>query len=84
MSLPYESEESRYLRSLELEPREAGAIPLSDRGSYVTVQDLDIESEVRESIGGEGTFGLRQWFRKQKLVHRNRSRSSVVALYEWV
>lgn len=50
----------------------------------MAVQDLDIESEVRESIGGEGTFGLRQWFRKHKLVQRNRSRSSVVALYEWV
>ncbi|KAG2532942.1 hypothetical protein JM18_000903 [Phytophthora kernoviae] len=85
VSLPYPSEESRYARSLELEPREADAIPLSDRGSCAVLDDdLDIESEVRESIGGEGTFGFRQWIRKQQVVHRNRSRSSLMAQYEWV
>ncbi|KAG7393615.1 Ankyrin repeat and death domain-containing protein 1B [Phytophthora pseudosyringae] len=85
VSLPYSCEESRYARSLELEPREADALPLSDRGSCVVVDDdLDLESEVRESIGGDGTFGFRQWIRKQQVVHRNRSRSSVIALYEWV
>ncbi|KAG2763305.1 hypothetical protein PC129_g322 [Phytophthora cactorum] len=85
VSLPYSSEESRYSRSLELEPREADAMPLSDRGSCVVVDDdLDLESEVRVSIGGDGTFGFRQWIRKQQVVHRNRSRSSLIALYEWV
>ncbi|RLN71128.1 hypothetical protein BBJ28_00000197 [Nothophytophthora sp. Chile5] len=84
VTLPFASEESRYSRSLELEPREADAIPLSDRGSCVVVDDLDIENEVRESIGGEGTFGFRQWLRKQQMVHRNRSRSSIMAQYEWV
>ncbi|RLN60953.1 hypothetical protein BBJ28_00002667 [Nothophytophthora sp. Chile5] len=84
VALPFASEESRYSRSLELEPREADAIPLSDRGSCVVVNDLDIENEVRESIGGEGTFGFRQWIRKQQVVHRNRSRSSIMAQYEWV
>ncbi|KUF97157.1 hypothetical protein AM588_10011024 [Phytophthora nicotianae] len=85
VSLPYSSEESRYTRSLELEPREADAMPLSDRGSCVVVDDdLDLESEVRESIGGDGTFGFRQWIRKQQVVHRHRSRSSLIALYEWV
>jgi hypothetical protein len=70
---------------LELEPREADAIPLSDRGSCVVIDDdIDLESEVRESIGGDGTFGFRQWIRKQQVVHRNRSRSSLIALYEWV
>ncbi|GAB9464336.1 hypothetical protein Gpo141_00001768 [Globisporangium polare] len=84
VSLPYDSDESRYARSLVLEPREAGAAPLSDRSS-LTVEDLDLESEVRESIGSEGTFGIRQWLRKQKVVHRNRSRSSAqVAQHEWV
>ncbi|KAJ8540597.1 hypothetical protein ON010_g12630 [Phytophthora cinnamomi] len=85
VSLPYSSEESRYARSLELEPREADAMPLSDRGSCTVIDDdVDLESEVRESIGGDGTFGFRQWIRKQQVVHRNRSRSSVIALYEWV
>ncbi|EEY65793.1 uncharacterized protein PITG_03318 [Phytophthora infestans T30-4] len=85
VSLPYSSEESRYTRSLELEPREADAMPLSDRGSCALIDDdLDLESEVRESIGGDGTFGFRQWIRKQQVVHRNRSRSSLIALYEWV
>ncbi|KAG1703086.1 hypothetical protein DVH05_007998 [Phytophthora capsici] len=85
VSLPYSSEESRYARSLALEPREADAMPLSDRGSCVVIEDdLDLESEVRGSIGGDGTFGFRQWIRKQQVVHRNRSRSSVIALYEWV
>ncbi|KAE8910578.1 hypothetical protein PF003_g5156 [Phytophthora fragariae] len=85
VSLPYSSEESRYTRSLELEPREADAIPLSDRGSCTVIDDdVDLESEVRESIGGDGTFGFRQWIRKQQVVHRNRSRSSVIVLYEWV
>ncbi|CAH0477387.1 unnamed protein product [Peronospora belbahrii] len=81
----YSSEESRYARSLELEPRGADAMPLSDHGSCVVIDDdLDLESEVRESIGGDGTFGFRQWIRKQQVVHRNRSRSSLIALYEWV
>ncbi|POM58451.1 Ras-specific guanine nucleotide-releasing factor [Phytophthora palmivora] len=85
VSLPYYSEESRYTRSLELEPREADAMPLSDRGSCVVVdEDLDLENEVRESIGSDGRFGFRQWIRKQQVVHRNRSRSSLIALYEWV
>uniref|UniRef100_H3HBQ9 PH domain-containing protein n=1 Tax=Phytophthora ramorum TaxID=164328 RepID=H3HBQ9_PHYRM len=85
VSMPYSSEESRYARSLEVEPREADAIPLSDRGSCVVVDDdLDLENEVRESVGGDGTFGFRQWIRKQQVVHRNRSRSSLIALYEWV
>ncbi|KAG7401619.1 Ankyrin repeat and death domain-containing protein 1B [Phytophthora boehmeriae] len=85
VSMPYPSEESRYARSLELEPREADAIPLSDRGSCVVLDDdVDIENEVRESIGAEGTFGFRQWIRKQQVVHRNRSRSSLMAQYEWV
>ncbi|RQM18295.1 hypothetical protein DD237_000084 [Peronospora effusa] len=85
VKMPYSSEESRHARSLELEPREANAIPLSDRGSCVIIDDdLDLESEVRESIGSDGTFGFRQWIRKQQVVHRNRSRSSVIALYEWV
>lgn len=84
VSLPYDTEESRYARSLALEPREAGAAPLSDRSSLVTADDLDIESEVRESIGSEGTFGIRQWLRKQKVVHRNRSRSSAQVQHEWV
>ncbi|CAI5743895.1 unnamed protein product [Peronospora destructor] len=85
VEMPYCSEESRHARSLELEPREANALPLSDRGSCVVIDDdLDLESEVRESIGSDGTFGFRQWIRKQQVVHRNRSRSSLVALYEWV
>ncbi|KAF1335317.1 Alternate phospholipase, partial [Globisporangium splendens] len=85
VSLLYDTEESRYARSLALEPREAGAAPLGDRSSWVTSEDLDIENEVRESIGSEGTFGIRQWLRKQKVVHRNRSKSSAqVAQYEWV
>lgn len=85
VSLPYSTEESRYARSLELEPREADAVPLSDRGSCVVIDDdVDIENEVRESMGGEGTFGFRQWIRKQQVVHRNRSRSSLIAQYEWV
>ncbi|CAH0489298.1 unnamed protein product [Peronospora farinosa] len=85
VKMPYSSEESRHARSLKLEPREANAIPLSDRGSCVIIDDdLDLESEVRESIGSDGTFGFRQWIRKQQVVHRNRSRSSVIALYEWV
>ncbi|KAF1784085.1 Ras guanine nucleotide exchange factor domain [Phytophthora cactorum] len=67
VSLPYASEESRYSRSLELEPREADAMPLSDRGSCVVVDDdLDLESEVRVSIGGDGTFGFRQWIRNSR------------------
>lgn len=83
VSLPFASEESRYTRSLELEPREADALPLSECGSCV-VDDVDLETEVRGSIGADGTFGFRQWIRKQQVVHRNRSRSSLVALYEWV
>ncbi|KAL7691380.1 putative Ras guanine-nucleotide exchange factor catalytic domain, PH-like domain superfamily [Plasmopara halstedii] len=82
--LPFASEESRYARSLKLEPREADAMPLSERGSCVVDDDLDLEVEVRESIGADGTFGFRQWIRKQQVVHRNRSRSSLIALYEWV
>lgn len=84
VSLPYASDESRYTRSLELEPREAGAAPLGDRLSF-SVEDLDIDNEVRESMGAEGTFGFRQWIRKQKVVHRHRARSSAQqAQYEWV
>lgn len=36
--------------------------------------DLDLESEVWESIGGDGTFETRQWIWKNQVVHRNRSR----------
>ena len=85
VTMPYASEESRYARSLELEPREADAIPLSDSGSCAVIDDdLDLASEVRGSIGSDGTFGFRQWIRKQQVVHRHRSRSSLIALYEWV
>ncbi|DBA01293.1 TPA: hypothetical protein N0F65_001798 [Lagenidium giganteum] len=84
VKLPYDTEESRYNRSLELEPRDSAAVPLSDRSSCVTVEDLDIDNEVRESIGCDnGTIGFRQWFRMQKVVHRNRSRSSAQQQYEW-
>ncbi|CAI5711852.1 unnamed protein product [Hyaloperonospora brassicae] len=85
VTMPYASEESRYARSLELEPREADAIPLSDSGSCAVIDDdLDLANEVRGSIGSDGTFGFRQWIRKQQVVHRYRSRSSLIALYEWV
>jgi hypothetical protein len=85
VQLPFPSDESRYSRSLQLEPREAGAAPLGGRATFVPNDDLDLENEVRESIGSEGTFGIRQWFRMQKVVHRNRSRStSQQAAFEWV
>ncbi|TMW60570.1 hypothetical protein Poli38472_000612 [Pythium oligandrum] len=85
VELPYDTDESRYTRSLRLEPREAGAVPLGERPSVVANDDLDIENEVRESMGSEGRFGIRQWFRMQKVVQRNRSRSTATqTVYEWV
>ena len=84
MKLPFDSDESRYTRSLVLEPREADATPLDQRSSIVVEEDRDLDSEVRESMGSEGTFGIRQWFRMQKVVNRNRSRSSCQVYQQWV
>jgi hypothetical protein len=84
VELPFATEETRYNRSLVLEPRDQLGIALSERSSSLNVNGMDIESEVQESVGSEGTFGFRQWIRKQKVVHRNRSRSSAQGIFEWV
>lgn len=78
--LPYNSEESRYARSLELEPR----------GDTNYSQPCIASTEMRESDPSERdswsveNVGLRQWLRKRKVTRRVRARPSAQMTFEWV
>lgn len=80
VELPYNSEESRYARSLELEPRD-------DANNS---QPCTASTEMRESDPSErdswtaDNVGLRQWLRKRKVTKRVRARLSAQMALEWV